>query len=336
MDSAMTYEEDDQNLPCEYQFLSAIKKACWGLDLGIVFLLGYNYCRFELSYRRESFVQLAGILQNYLETQKLGENELDRIYRKLYIQDTLGEVLGFECFGNEREAFEEVNEEIQLIIKKCRRKMYQKANPITSQTFEGQIEPSFASVGADQRDDEEDKLDDRLEPLQNYGSRVYSEFDEELEFREPEKALNIKKAHSRKRNASQIDTFAEKTDYSCQNINLQPQYTYQSAPHNSFHPQNHAPTSLSQPNPDYQLAMDSFSKEQEELKEAQHNRHKIEESDHQLAQQTYLKLNNTELTCPICNQPMAESMETLDCQHVVHPHCKYLPCPCYKQESIPA
>ncbi|CAI2373738.1 unnamed protein product [Moneuplotes crassus] len=90
----------------DFQFLNKIHNDMESLSPTVIFLLGFNYHKLHEQYQNEIFLDLAKIIENGVETHSLSTFNKDQIFRELYQQNTLSQVLRLKWFKNQQEAFD--------------------------------------------------------------------------------------------------------------------------------------------------------------------------------------------------------------------------------------
>lgn len=78
--------------------------------------MGYNYANLKDSYDDSSFITLLEILQKSIGKLGLNNVELERTYKELYTQDSLGDVLNLFWFKRYKKKFEEENKEKEISL----------------------------------------------------------------------------------------------------------------------------------------------------------------------------------------------------------------------------
>ncbi|CAI2360704.1 unnamed protein product [Moneuplotes crassus] len=78
-------------------------------DPHVMIMVGYNMHKFEQNYRKESFIELAKILQEFVSREAIKKSEYKKVFRKLFEQDSLAEVLCIKSLRSMRKEFEENN-----------------------------------------------------------------------------------------------------------------------------------------------------------------------------------------------------------------------------------
>ncbi|CAI2368984.1 unnamed protein product [Moneuplotes crassus] len=101
--------------PIEYNksLLAAVSKQCKGFDPGLMFCLGFTYCRLGDKYDPKGFIALAKIAHKKISRHRFPRDKIEKTYRDMYEQDYLGEVLNLQWFKDEHDAFEEEFQEIE-------------------------------------------------------------------------------------------------------------------------------------------------------------------------------------------------------------------------------
>ena len=111
----------------DQSLFSLLTNSDQNFDTMLIFLIGYNYHKFEDNYKGQSFFELAEIIQKKINTKLLSKVELEKTYRVLYEQEALSEVLGLMWFKRYKQKFETENEEVSLMINQQRQdKIYKK------------------------------------------------------------------------------------------------------------------------------------------------------------------------------------------------------------------
>ncbi|CAI2365337.1 unnamed protein product [Moneuplotes crassus] len=90
----------------DFGFLQQIGDGCETLNPIVAFLMGINYNKFSNRYSKEDFIQLVTRMKEGADINSLDVWDQNRIYRELYEQIALDQVLNLKWFNREGEALE--------------------------------------------------------------------------------------------------------------------------------------------------------------------------------------------------------------------------------------
>ncbi|CAI2369580.1 unnamed protein product [Moneuplotes crassus] len=100
------------------KFFKRLDEECSSCRPALLFLVGYNYWKFEQNFEPKTFIEFTHLIQNVIDRKPLSKVELEITYQSLYDQrNYLAEVLGLSWLKKYKKAFKKNNEEISLMKK---------------------------------------------------------------------------------------------------------------------------------------------------------------------------------------------------------------------------
>jgi len=99
-----TKSTNRQNLQVsqDTDIFSLVKNNCADYDPVLLFLIGYNYCKFEQTYQDQSFFDLAQVIQKGISKRQLSDSQIIDTYSKLYSQTSLEQIFKLDWLKSKR------------------------------------------------------------------------------------------------------------------------------------------------------------------------------------------------------------------------------------------
>lgn len=114
MDSPLSdlEEPNKEEIGYDPEFIRQIEEKCEGFSSHVMVMVGYNMHKFKQNYRKESFIELAKILQDFISGETIKKVEYKKVFRRLFEQESLAEVLSVKSLHDKKKEFEVNNPQI--------------------------------------------------------------------------------------------------------------------------------------------------------------------------------------------------------------------------------
>ncbi|CAI2376570.1 unnamed protein product [Moneuplotes crassus] len=90
---------------------------CFALDPVVLFLLGYNYRKFEDDCGSSRFEEFVESVKESMDTRIMSNAELEQTYSTLYNQSSLSEVFKLDCLKNHKTTFQDTAKDLPNLTK---------------------------------------------------------------------------------------------------------------------------------------------------------------------------------------------------------------------------